>query len=130
MGGRGSFDVINQCIPIENQQYTKIGSYNGIKIIEGITMKNGKPPVMSNTANTVYAVWSNTAGRIKHVLFYKNHVLVKAIDIDGDKSHWHNVYINSATGEIGRKTHDKKNTFDLSPSQWKLVNVLSKWKKK
>lgn len=130
MGGRGSFNKEAKSIPIENRQYTQIGSFNGIKIIDGITIKNGKPPVMSNTANTVYAVWSKNAKRIKHVLYYKDHVLYKAVDLDGAQSHWHKVYIDSTTGEIGRKTHDKDNIFALSPSQWKLVNTLNKWKKK
>jgi hypothetical protein len=130
MGGRGSYDHSAECIPIEKREYVQIGSFNGIKILEGITIKNGKPPVMSNTADTVYAIWSDTAKCIKSVLYYKNHVLYKAIDIVGEKSHWHNVKINASTGEIGRKTHDHQNFHELSETQWKLVNQLMEWKKK
>ncbi|MGN0222850.1 MAG: hypothetical protein ACI4AM_02360 [Muribaculaceae bacterium] len=128
MGGRGSFDFTTNSIPLENRQYVYLDSFNGIKIIKGITIKNGKPPVMSNTANTAYAVWSDTAARIKHILFYRDHILYKAIDIEGEDSHWHNVSIDSATGVIGRTTHNRKNTFEPSSSEWKLVKALEKWK--
>lgn len=130
MGGRGSFNKISDNIPIENRQYRQIGFLNGIKIIEGITIKNGRPPVMSNSANTVYAVWSSTAGRIKHVLFYKNHVLYKAVDLEGGNSHWHSVRIDPITFVIGRVSHDSRNIHELSASQWKLVKMLEKWKRR
>lgn len=129
MGGRGSYDPKTGTIPVENRKYRQIGTFNGIKIIESDHFKNGKPPVMSNTKNTAYAVWSNTAGRIKHVLFYKNHVLTKTIDLDGSKSHWHNVKVNK-DGEIGRIPHDPENVFKPSASQWKLIKALTKWRKK
>lgn len=130
MGGRGAFNHKAGFIPVENRRYKQIGEFNGIKIIDSDTIKNGKTPVMSNTANTAYAIWSQTAGRIKSILFYKKHILYKEIDIMGTKSHWHNVSVDKTTGEIGRTTHDKSNTFKLSKSQWKLVKVLSKWRKK
>ena len=85
---------------------------------------------MSNTANTVYAVWSESAGRIKHIFYYKDHVLYYSIDLEGKKSHAHNVYVNPKIGEIGRKTHSKDNYLELSDKEWIIVNKLSKWKKK
>lgn len=128
MGGRGSFDSKSGTIPVENRKYHQIGEFNGIKIIDSSHFKNGKPPVMSNTKNTAYAIWSQTAGKIKQVAFYKNHVLQKQIDIDGRKSHWHKAG-QGEDGDIGRVSHDPDNTFQLSKSQWKLVKELSKWKK-
>lgn len=129
MGGRGAFDSKTGTIPVENRKYHQVGEFNGIKIIESDHFINGKPPVMSNTKNTAYAIWSKTAGKIKQIAFYKNHVLYKQIDIDGAKSHWHNVKIGS-DGQIGRVSHVPENVFKLSASQWKLVKVLSKWRKK
>lgn len=129
MGGRGSFDKATMSIPVENRKYVTLDVVDGIKIIADLESGNGKTPVMSNTANTVYAVWSEKAGRIKHVFFYKNHMLYYAIDLEGKKSHAHNVYVNPETGEIGRKTHSKSNYLELSPKDWNIVNNLEKWTK-
>lgn len=130
MGGRGHFDWSTMSIPVENRKYKTLDVVDGIKIIEDFESGNGKTPVMSNTADTVYAVWSEAAGRIKHIFYYKNHVLNYAIDLEGDKSHAHNVYVDSKTGEIGRKTHSKKNRIELNQKEWNIVNKLSGWTKK
>lgn len=129
MGGRGSFDETTMSIPVQNRKYKTLDVVDGIKIIEDFETLNGKTPVMSNTANTVYAVYSNKAGRIKHIFYYKDHILHYQIDIEGNKSHAHNVYVNPKTGEIGRKTHSKENYFELNQNQWNIVNNLAKWKK-
>lgn len=129
MGGRGSFDHASQSIPLENRDYTLLGKYENISIIEGITTKNGKTPVLSNSANSVYAVYSQDAGRIKHVFYYENHILKKAIDLVGSKSHWHNVSYDPKTGQIGRLSHDENNVFKPDAEMWKLINDLRKWKK-
>ena len=130
MGGRGSFDKSTMSIPVENRKYKTLDIVDGIKVIEDFESGNGKTPVMSNTADTVYAVWSESARRIKHIFYYKNHVLYYSIDLEGKNSHAHNVYVNPKTGEIGRKTHSKDNYLELSAKEWNLVNKFSKWKKK
>lgn len=130
MGGRGSFDKTTMSIPVENRKYKTLDVVDGIKIIEDFETKNGKTPVMSDTADTVYAIWSQSAGRIKHIFYYKNHVLYYAIDMEGNNSHAHNVYVNTKTGEIGRKTHSKENYLKLSTKEWYIVNKLEKWTKK
>lgn len=117
-------------IPVENRKYKTLDVVDGIKIIEDFETKNGKTPVMSKTADTVYAIWSQSAGRIKHIFYYKNHVLYYAIDMEGKNSHAHNVYVNTKTGEIGRKTHSKENYLKLSTKEWYIVNKLEKWTKK
>ncbi len=129
MGGRGSYDQSSNSIPFANREYSLIGTYGNIQIIEGIKSKNGKTPVMSNGKNSVYAVWSETVGCIKHVFYYKNHVLYKAVDLEGAKSHWHKVNVNPETGEIGRISHDKENVFKPTPEMWDMINHLMKWKK-
>ena len=129
MGGRGSFDKATQSIPLENREYREIGRIGDIKVIEGIKTTNGKTPVMSNSANSIYGVYSQTAGRITHIFYYENHILVKAIDIDGAKSHWHKVFYNPATGEIGRLSHDPGNCEKPDPEMWNLINTVSKWRK-
>lgn len=129
MGGRGSFDVMTQSIPVENRKYTTLDVLNGVKVIQDIESGNGKTPVMSNTADTVYAVYSEKAGRIKHIFFYENHVLKFSIDLEGDKSHGHKIYVNPKTGEIGRKSHSKDNIQKLTAKQWEMVKLFGKWKK-
>lgn len=130
MGGRGSFDKSTMSIPVEKRKYKTLDVVDGIKIIEDFESGNGKTPVMSNTADTVYAVWSETAGRIKHIFYYKNHVLYYSVDLEGKNSHAHKVYVDPKTGEIGRKTHEKSNYFELNTKEWGIVNKLSVWKKK
>ena len=130
MGGRGSFDKATMLIPVQNRKYKTLDVVDGIKIIEDFESGNGKTPVMSNTANTVYAVWSKSAGRIKHIFYYKDHFLYYAIDMEGKNSHSHNVFVNHKTGIIGRKTHKKSNIFELKPEEWIIVNKLAKWQKK
>ena len=130
MGGRGSFDKATMSIPVQNRKYKTLDVVDGIKIIEDFESGNGKTPVMSNTANTVYAVWSKSAGRIKHIFYYKDHFLYYAIDMEGKNSHSHNVFVNHKTGIIGRKTHKKSNIFELKPEEWIIVNKLAKWQKK
>ena len=130
MGGRGSFDKATMSIPVANRKYKTLDVVDGIKVIEDFESGNGKTPVMSNTADTVYAVWSESAGRIKHIFFYKDHVLYYSIDLEGKNSHAHNVYINPKTGEIGRKTHSKENHLELNAKEWNLVKKFSQWKKK
>lgn len=130
MGGRGSFDFKTMSIPVENRKYKTLDVIDGIKIIEDFESGNGKTPVMSNTADTIYAVYSNSAGRIKHIFYYKNHFLVYAIDIEGSKSHSHKIYVDPKTGKIGRKTHSKDNYFELNSIEWNLVKKFEPWKKK
>jgi hypothetical protein len=130
MGGRGSFDRATMSIPVENRKYNTLDVVDGIKIIEDYESGNGKTPVMSNTADTVYAVWSESAGRIKHIFYYKDHFLYYSIDLEGKNSHAHKVFVNKNTGEIGRKTHDKNNYYELSPKEWNIVSKLMKWTKK
>ncbi|MBQ8655848.1 MAG: hypothetical protein IJ527_02135 [Prevotella sp.] len=130
MGGRGSFDKATMSIPVEKRKYKTLDVVDGIKIIEDFESSNGKTPVMSNTANTIYAVWSGTAGRIKHIFYYKNHVLYYSIDLEGKNSHAHNVYVDPKTGKIGRKTHSNGNHLELSTKEWNLVKKLEKWTKK
>ena len=41
MGGRGSYDRSSNSIPLANREYSLIGTYGNIQIIEGIKSKNG-----------------------------------------------------------------------------------------
>lgn len=128
MGGRGAIDPEMDIIPIDKRRFVQIGVANGLKVIEDPVAKNGKTPLLSNTPDTAYAVYSQKAHRIKHVFFYKNHILKIAIDLDDSGPHWHKVFFNK-DGTIGRKTHDSNNTFPLKPNQWSYIKGLYTWKK-
>lgn len=128
MGGRGAYDPQTESIPIERREYKEIGQCCGMKILEG-TASNGKSPVISNTANTAYAIYSNRAGRIKQVCYYDNHILVKQIDLEGAASHWHQCTTNPLNGEIGRTPHDYSNSFPPTPDMWVLIHQLEAWHK-
>ncbi len=58
MGGRGTYDLESQSIPVENRKYITLDVIDGIKVIADYITKNGRTPVLSNTADTVYAVYS------------------------------------------------------------------------
>ena len=113
-------------IPIDNRYYSEIGRIDGIKIIQCDAFSNNPTPTYSNTANTVYYSYSKENGRIEHIYYFKKHRLVKSVDFKkGEVPHTH--YWN--TGVVGRKKHDKHNTFELSDRDKRLMNKALKWNK-
>jgi hypothetical protein len=127
MGGRGAFDPNmgrTGGIPVENRRYSEIGTIDNIKIIQCDIFSNNPTTTYSNTANTTYYSYSKEKGIIVHIYYFKNHRLTKSVDFDKDeKPHAH--YWNSKI--VGRKKHDKHNTFELSDRDKRLMNKALKW---
>lgn len=129
MGARGAFDPNygkTGGIPIENRNYSCIGTLNGIKIIQCDTASNNPTTTYSNTANTSYYAYSKENKRIEHIYYFRNHKLVKSVDFKkGETPHVH--YWNSS--QVGRKKHSGHNTRPLSDRDQRLMNAAQKYNK-
>ena len=123
MGSRGKFNPSygrTGGIPVESREYSVVAMIGRIKVIQCDTMPNNPTPTYSNTANTVYFSFSKERGRIEHIYFYRNHRLVKSIDLDGKTvphaHYWH-------TEVVGRKRHDKRNFHRLTGRDFRLLGL-------
>ena len=125
MGGRGAYSPSfgrSGGIPLENRGYTCIGKLSGIKILRCDIASNNPSPTFSNTANTTYFSFSEKNNCIERILFYRNHRLIKSIDLKtGCTPHTH--FWNQSGGAVGRKRHDRRNTFELAGRDWRLTNL-------
>lgn len=120
MGGRGDFSHSlgrTGGIPFGNRKYKLVGWLGNTKVIECVEFSNNPTPTYSNTANTTYFSYSKEHQKIEHVYFYRNHKLVKSIDLNQGEPHVH--YWNA--GVVGRKSHDKHNRLPLTPRDKRLV---------
>ncbi len=122
MGSRGKFN--KSCgktggIPIESREYSSIGLLGQIKIIQCDVKKNNPTPTYSNTANTTYFSYSKENHRIERIYYYKNHKLYKSVDFKDNVIPYTHYWSN---GVVGRKSHDKHNSHELSDRDRKLMN--------
>lgn len=121
MGGRGTFNRNygrTGGIPIHLRQYSCIGYWHRIKIIQCDTKANNPTTTYSNTANTTYYSFFKGNIRIEKIYYFKNHKLCKSVDFkDNETPHVH--YWNS--GIVGRKRHDSNNIFELNERDERLL---------
>lgn len=127
MGGRGAFSpTLGRTGGILPQKriYSCIDRLGNIKIIQCDRKKNNPAPTRSNTCNTTYFSYSKENGRIEHIYYYKNHLLVRSVDFcKGEKPHMH-YWGKSLTG---RKRHDPRNIFPLTPKDERLKKMADKY---
>jgi hypothetical protein len=130
MGSRGTFSESygrTGGIPIESRNYSCIGYLGRIKIIQCDKFSNNPTITYSNTANTVYFSYSKERKQIEHIYYFKNHKLVKSVDMNpGVTPHTH--YWNSTV--VGRKTHSKHNNHELSDRDARLVKLAQAFNSK
>lgn len=108
-------------------------------------MSHIKTPMNSHSENPIYLCGKvdKTSGTItiETIAKYEKHKLIETIDIEVDKngnfveyssdgkgSHSHKWFIKE-DGTIGRKSHDKSNTFPISMSDMELVNKVVEFNK-
>jgi len=127
MGSRGAFDEDygkNGGIPEDRREYSCIGILGHIKVIQCDTKSNNSTMTYSNTKNTTYFSYSKEHHRIEKIYYYRNHKLIKSVDIYGKKGphahYWH-------SQDVGRKKHDKKNIYPLSLRDKRLVDLAIKY---
>lgn len=130
MGGRGAFNSNygrTGGITIENREYSCIGTLGRIKIIQCDTKCNNPTTTYSNTANTTYYAYSKENKCIEHIYYFRNHKLVKSVDFKNNEEphvhYWH-------SGQVGRKSHNKKNRHSLSDRDKRLVKQALNYNKK
>lgn len=95
MGGRGSFvnvDAGDFTFRAGGQTYVSKGMIDNVKVIEKVGSDSVGAPLLSHTANRIYATIQN--GRLKYLTFYdQNHNQIKAVDLqhrhEGLKPHVH-----------------------------------------
>lgn len=125
IGGRGSYsaDYGKSCgISPENRKYSEVGKIGNIKVIRSDETSNNRTPTYSNTKNTTYFAYSKERDRIEGIYYYRDHRLVKSVDFgkEGEKPH---VHYWSPSGMVGRKRHDKRNIFELSARDKRLMDL-------
>ncbi len=130
MGSRGQFNPKlgrTGGIPIDERDYSCIGYIGKIKIIQCDKFSNNKTTTYSNTANTVYFSYSKEHKLIEHIYYFKNHKLVKSVDLNKNiiphTHYWNN-------GIVGRKPHDNHNTHELSPRDKRLLKLAQEYNEK
>lgn len=114
-------------IPLNMRNYSCIGYIGKIKVIRCDKFSNNPTTTYSNTANTVYFSYSKEHNLIEHIYYFKNHKLVKSVDMNkGITPHTH--YWNN--GIVGRKKHDKHNVHELSARDTRLMKLAQEYNKK
>lgn len=131
MGDRGSYSYSygkTGGIPLDQRKFSEVGKIGGIKVIQSDESKNNHTPTYSNTKNTTYFAYSKERDRIEHIYYYRNHRLYKSVDFkEGETPH---VHYWSSSGMVGRKRHDKNNSFKLSDRDKRLMKLAKSFKKK
>lgn len=126
MGGRGAFEQSGgKGIAPEFREYSTIGYLNHIKIVQWDKGTNNKTITYSNTRNTTYYSYNQRKGVIEKIYYYRNHRLVKSVDMF-DKAGPHTHYWKNGTA-VGRKSHDPKNAFRMNDRDTRLYEAAIKW---
>jgi hypothetical protein len=127
MGGRSQFSPSvgkTGGIPLDQRRYSCVDILGGIKVIQCDVAMNNPTPTYSNTANTTYFAYSKERQKIERIYYYRNHKLIKSVDFNNNEMP-HTHYWNSQM--VGRKRHDKRNTFDLSERDTRLMNLAKRY---
>ena len=130
MGDRGSYSASygkSGGIPPEKREYSCVGVIGHIKVIQSDNTSNNHTPTYSNTKNTTYFAYSKERHRIEAIYYYRNHRLVKSVDFGKGREKPH-VHYWSPSGMVGRKRHDKKNSFELSARDKRLMALAKTFK--
>ena len=128
MGSRGAFEKSGRNGIAQNlREYSVIDYIDGIKVVKWDFGKNNKTPIYSNTSDTMYYSYSTKDRRIERICFYKDHRLVWTIDMEknGQPAHAHKWSHEGM--RVGRVSHSKSNTFELSTKDLKYYNAAKNW---
>lgn len=127
MGGRAQFSPSygkTGGIPLDQRRYSCIDILGRIKIIQCDEAINNPTTTYSNTANTTYFSYSKQSHCIEHIYYFRNHKLIKSVDFKSNETP-HTHFWNSQI--VGRKRHDKKNTFTLTERDERLMNLAIRY---
>lgn len=131
MGGRGAFEKSGgKGIDPEYREYSTIGYLNHIKIVQWDKGTNNKTITYSNTKNTTYYSYNKEDGKIDKIYYYRNHRLVKSVDIYNSFGQYSpHTHYWGGKGPVGRTTHDTNNVFELNDKDLRLLELALNWSK-
>ena len=148
MGGNGSYSPsLKGVASTDRTHYEATSRIDGHKIlIQKKSIYQNKTPLNSNSDNPVYLCGKvdKKTGDIKitTIAEYKNHRLVKTIDLvfdkngnyvgyhgDGKGSHSHRWKDDLSKNEIGRKSHKKDNILPVPKEYKSLINKITNYNK-
>lgn len=140
MGGNGSYSKEHGVVPVAKRSHTDTNlRVDGHKVLV-LTENNShaKIPMNSNSESPIYLIAKvNKHGEltISSVAIYEHHKAAKVIDLKFDKdgksmsydngkgAHMHNWQENN-NGDMGRKSHDKNNTYPVEGKYKELVEKI------
>lgn len=149
MGGNGAYIASEGGVPAYKRPHTDTDyRVDGHKVL--VQSKNPlqkKCPVNSNSENPIYLCGTTDKdGKVKITTIgvYKDHKLVYSIDIEYDKNgnvipyanggkgttHAHKWPTDESSGDVGRKSHNPKNSLPYSHDFDKLLHDISDFNKK
>ena len=128
MGSRGKFEDSGLTgISPELREYSEIDRIDGHKVLRWDAGKNNRSPVYSNTPDTIYYSYSSKRKCIEKILFFKDHRLVKSIDMEKGNNPAHVHKWSHAGSQVGRIPHDPNNIFKLSREDMKFYLKAKSW---
>lgn len=148
MGGNNSYSEGWGGVPEASRAHTysghKVGGYK--VVFANGNAEQRKNILNSNSANAVYLISTKEKDgtlKIHSVNVFDGHNLAYEINLEFDKqgnlipfdgkskgSHAHYWQKNPETGKLGRKSHDKKNTFAISGKYSELIEKIVEFNKK
>ena len=139
MGGNGSYSyfVSNTLGSYTKDRYKTVGMIGKTKVVTVTTGTRTKIPMNSFTSKTYYVVDPKQLEQIKHISFYnkRTHGVSKTIDLVYDKdgnfigAHTHRWQLNDK-GEYTRKSHNRRNQFEPTKTDWLYINRALRYNKK
>ncbi|MBQ6483052.1 MAG: hypothetical protein IJI45_18255 [Anaerolineaceae bacterium] len=106
MGGRGAYWQ-GASSKYETREFDQIGKIGRIKVIQPRDwVDNLAFPLYSNTKNTTYFT-ADKEGIIKSIEFYRDHKLIKSIDLTTQGNHLH-MWVDSTVTRKGITTPSRK----------------------
>lgn len=148
MGGNGSYSKTWGGVLTTSRTHVDTGHRIGGHKVLLLAKNNNQTntPMNSNSPNPVYlcAKVDKKTGALKvtTIAIYKNHKLVKTIDLEfdakgnvipykkGSKKCSHAHKWNDSNGSIGRKKHDSKNTLPVSNKYNSLIKQIDDFNQK
>lgn len=139
MGGNGSYShfLAKTLGSYTKDRYKKVDMIGKTKVVTVTTGIRTKIPMNAFTSKMYYVTRPKHPERIEHISFYnkRTHGISKTIDLIYDKegnfvsAHAHRWQMNEK-GEYWRKSHDGRNQFDPTKTDWLYINRALRYNNK
>lgn len=153
MGGNGASDHYRKyALDIyDGDRFKQVGTIGNNKVVTTSVKSNTSIPMNSFESKMYYVTSPNNPDQIVAIAFYsgRTHKIVKSIDLVYDKSgnliafkkvkhkgkiktigtHVHKWPGNKEKGKVGRKSHDKSNSFEPTKSDMRYIKKALEYNK-